>query len=343
MNGYLYQPVHEPPLRALMRLGMSMRVDSALVAEMPGTGELRIRQPRHAATDRPPFGARLRARNVLRRHFSQLFWVNLAEWPHTCTVELPGTGGLAQVHASWRVHDPAQVVRRLLADPTPDVEQSIRKRVAQCDDPSTASAEVAARELREALSAPCPLPDIGVTCRVGHVHPYGVDGESAELAERGLQHWDPSKDRQFTFYQEVVREGPLALLSLWLMHEPGNVQQILGWLQKHPEQLASRRTETSAPPDPKGQLDTELADLFSGLEEVDRYRVRMAAAHALTRSNVPGAEALLERIRAIDGPTAGATNAAAHSDNAQPDTAWGDRHVGNAHSHISVDAPDEQA
>lgn len=294
MTDEMFRPVVGSPVRMLLSSRLSRRVDHALVSEDAYGFDVRVWQPAHSSTDRPPFGSHLTLRHAARRRFSQFYQVWLAD--HVEVMPLPltdRTGGqwTAHLHTAWRVHDPTTVVRRKTGDAGPAVRRSLRGRVEAYVEARRGDLDELVDGLRVELSGSTRLDDVGVTYRVGSVDIEPENPGRLGLPATGPKHPEPARHEQYAFYRDVVRDGEVALLALWLTHQPDGAKQVLEWVRAHPPPLG-----------PEDRLNGALSDLFAGLEDWERSEVALAAARVLARTGNERAEALLRRFGyAADG------------------------------------------
>lgn len=293
MDEELIEPLRSSPVAAVLRMRLSRRVDHALVAEdSQNRGTFRVKRPRRSATVRPPFGTWLSLGDVLGRSVTRIFRVDLAEHLDTMHVPLPdGPDGplVASMHVAWRVHDPATLVRCGLTDPTPAVRRALRKRAAEHLDTTsttteqhTADTDEVAVTLQSHLGDSEPLPDAGVTYRVGYI----VVEPGVPTDPESRPH--PSKREEYAFYRDVVSEGMPAVVALWLMQDTDTAKPVLDWMEARPPMTS-----------PKEDFDRGVAALFTGLEDVERDQVRRAVS--LTLRKFGHDEELLHYVDGADG------------------------------------------
>lgn len=111
----LIQPLRSSPLWALLRQGVSARVDTALVFETR-SGEFRVRTPGPAAEREKVRGRWFRIGGVVLRRFRHPHQVHVSEQPDSFTIPLANSTipWDVEVRVSWHVSDPIQLVSRSL-------------------------------------------------------------------------------------------------------------------------------------------------------------------------------------------------------------------------------------
>ncbi|WP_399087822.1 hypothetical protein ACGH2B_11935 [Streptomyces sp. BBFR2] len=235
----------------------------------------------------------------MRGGYENAFHVRLTEESGTRDVGLPTEYGteLVDVHATWWVHDPEQVVRTRTRYGWDTVRKDLERRLQHLH----AAYEAEGRRLDTPhvlhhLSGTSTLDGTGLSYRVTDVSPRAVPGELrlGRGAETGVPlSWSAHTTADYEFCLRAVRNGPATLAALWLVRRPDEIERVLNWTVDHPE-LVHPRAGGDGVAAVLGQLSEQE---LQALAEVLRHRIT-ALGHEAPR---PGDDGPGQPVVGADG------------------------------------------
>ncbi|AJE84257.1 hypothetical protein SLNWT_3881 [Streptomyces albus] len=250
----------------ILRRRLSGRLDRALVLR-DRSGGYHALGPRRTAADAEDLDDFPLARPYpgLFGGYDAAFHVHLGERSALRYLGVPTMYGLEslELHVLWWVHDPVQVVRTRTQQGWPTVRRSLDRHLRELEDELTGKGQsFGAPEVMRYLSGPQLLQESGLVYRVTDAGGREAEGE-LRLGPSGDTampfSWAVGRREEYAFCREAVRDGPLALASLWLLRHPDEVSKVLDWSVQNQKLL---RGETT--------WQDQLAGLLGTLTEPER-------------------------------------------------------------------------
>ncbi|MEU3711845.1 hypothetical protein [Streptomyces catenulae] len=240
-HGPVYTQAPHAPWREILRHRWSGRRDRALVLcdREGGYHVLTARRGRARGAEGASEGPCVVQESAppvrVRGGYESAFHVRLTEESGVRDVGLPTAYGTepVDVHATWWVHDPQQVVRARTRHGWGTVRRDLEQRLQNLQSTYEGTGRgLDAAEVLSRLGGTETLSEAGLSYRVTDVSPRAVAGELrlGRVADAVLPFsWSANGTADYDFCARAVRSGPVTLAALWLVRHPDQIERVLSW------------------------------------------------------------------------------------------------------------------
>jgi len=256
------------------------------------------------------------------------YWVSTGENTTSFSFQLTGAaageGHSVNITLIWWVHDPRTAVRRRVLDGHSHVRRDVEQRLAKWTSTRYwASLDELEDNLDAGLRTAVALETVGISYGYGHVELVAQSMPAAHQAEIDDLRWATAVETErqhlertrLRYYEELVTDGPQALLAYWIQRHPDDIKHIVEYVRQHraaPATAAPGPTETA---DPTDAADRQWMSLLETMTAYERQQIRQLVAFGVARTGSTVAE-MLSTLGEFDT----ATKDRAYAPNEEP--AW---------------------